>query len=56
MKSSWDEYVSANNGHNFCKKDIILEQFDNIAEYKEFAEDALISICEKKEMEKLFLE
>ncbi len=56
MKSSWDEYVSANNGHNFCKKDIILEQFDNIAEYKEFAEDALISIREKKEMEKLFLE
>jgi len=54
-KSSWDEYIN-NNRVGFCKKDIILDQFNNLNEYKEFAESSLIDIREKKEMEKLLLE
>jgi len=54
-KSSWEEYVSGvKNG--FCEKDIVLGQFKNSAEYKEFAESSLIDIKERKEMEKFLLE
>lgn len=53
-KSSWDEYI--NNRAGFCKKDIILEQFDNFDEYKKFAESSLIDIKERKELENLLLE
>lgn len=54
FKSSWDEYL--NNQENFCDKDIILEQFNNSIEYKDFAEGSLVNICERKEMEKFLLE
>ncbi len=41
-KSSWDEYVIGENAVNhFCKKDIVLEQFNSPHVYKEFAEEAL---------------
>jgi len=54
-KSSWEEYVGdIKNG--FCEKNIVLGQFDNRAEYKNFAESSLIDIRERKEMEKLLLE
>ena len=53
-KSSWDEYI--NNKDGFCEKDIILGQFKNLGEYKDFAESSLKDIRERKEMEKFLLE
>jgi len=49
-KSSWDEYVNKNCSRKFCKKDIILEQFDAKHTYKKFAEEALRSIVERKHL------
>ncbi|MBU1159735.1 transposase [Patescibacteria group bacterium] len=54
-KSSWEEYTSEYND-SFCKKDIILGQFKDSSEYKQFAESSLESIRERKEMEKFLLE
>ncbi len=51
IKSSWDEYVGKGN-NNFCKKDIVLDQFDNKKEYKKFAEELLVSIKKQREEEK----
>ncbi|MBU4224081.1 transposase [Patescibacteria group bacterium] len=53
-KSSWDEYI--NNQIGFCKKDIVLGQFNNPNEYKEFAESSLVDIKERKETKELLLE
>jgi len=53
-KSSWVEYTK--NLDNFCKKSIVLDQFKDASEYKTFAEDALKSIKERKDIEKLLLE
>ncbi len=50
-KSSWDEYVGKEKAA-FCKKDIILDQFKSAREYEEFAEEALASILERKDLEK----
>lgn len=47
FKTSWNEYVGENN-ENFCKKDIILEQFENISDYKNYADDSLNMILENK--------
>jgi len=56
-KSSWEEYTENDFGDfNFCKKDIILGQFNDKKEYKSFAKESLKIIREKKEMEKLLLE
>jgi len=61
-KSSWGEYVGGNDKkeikdkNNLCKKDIILDQFKNIDEYKSFAKEALEIIKENKEMGKLLIE
>lgn len=56
-KSSWEEYLENNSyGFNFCKKDIILGQFNSVDEYKNFAEDSLKNIRERKEMKKFLLE
>jgi len=52
--SSIGEYLQIRNG--ICKKDIITNQFKNVSEYKNFAEDSLKTIREKREMEKLLLE
>ncbi len=49
--SSWDEYIKGSR-EGVCKKDIILDQFKNISEYKEFAEEALKNILERKELAK----
>lgn len=54
-KSSWGEYIGENK-ENFCEKEIILSQFKNKKEYKEFAEEALEIIRENKDMEKFLLE
>jgi putative transposase len=53
--SSWGEYTGDSPG-DFCKKDIILEQFKNNTEYKTFAEESLKSIREKRELDELLLE
>lgn len=54
-KSSWDEYVKGKSG--FCEKDIILGQFDDADEYKEFAESSLRDIQERKQdMKNILLE
>src|SRR3989344_140176 len=47
-KSSWSEYMGANGGE-MCNKGIILKQFKNNAEYREFAESSLKDILERKE-------
>lgn len=52
--SSWDEYQ--NNTDGLCDRDVILDQFNNPLEYKEFAKSSLKDILERKELEKLLLE
>lgn len=49
--SSWDEYCGRNN-LNFCRRDIVLDQFKNQEEYEEFAEKILPDISEKKKTDK----
>jgi REP element-mobilizing transposase RayT len=55
-RSSWEEYISETSEEQFCKKDIILEQFKNRAEYKYFALEAAQMAGENKDIEKLLLE
>lgn len=45
-KSGRDEYVLDRT--EFCKKDIILNQFENMIEYKKFAEYSLKNIRKKE--------
>lgn len=57
--SSWGEYMDKKiNG--ICEKEIILEQFSGVPEYKEFALESLKTIRERKEdlkgMENILLE
>lgn len=47
VRSSWEEYIN-DETKGFCAKDIILDQFKNRDEYKEFAKDALKIILERK--------
>lgn len=59
-KSSWGEYIGEEKS-DFCKKDMILGQYDSREEYKEFAGEALGGILERRyddldNLEKLFLE
>ena len=63
MQSSWNEYMdnyTPQSSRCFCKKDIILGQFNTINEYKIFAEETLEGIVEKrkedKKLESLLLE
>lgn len=49
--SSWDEYCGRNN-LNFCRQNIILDQFNNQKEYEEFAQKTLGEIIERKKSEK----
>lgn len=49
--NSWGEYTTKDK-NNFCKKNIILEQFNNSDEYKRFAENSLVDILRRKENEK----
>lgn len=52
-KSSWGEYTGESL-ENFCGKSVILDQFKNKQEYKEFVEDSLKDILERKERDKEF--
>ncbi|MBI5045477.1 MAG: transposase [Candidatus Niyogibacteria bacterium] len=48
-KSSWNEYMSNQKQKtDFCVQNIILEQFKNITEYKEYAAETIKIIQEKK--------
>ncbi|OGI71002.1 hypothetical protein A3B84_02385 [Candidatus Nomurabacteria bacterium RIFCSPHIGHO2_02_FULL_35_13] len=48
VRSSWDEYIGKTS-RNLCKKEIILEQFESVKDYKDFAESSLKEIWEAKE-------
>ncbi|MBI3671656.1 transposase [Candidatus Azambacteria bacterium] len=54
-KSSWDEYSGEDDDH-ICEKDIILKQFDNIDQYRNFSESSLETMLQRKDMEKILLE
>lgn len=60
VKSSWGEYINIYPSQDFCKKDMILGQFNTIDEYKIFAEETMEGIVEKrkedKKLEGIFLE
>lgn len=47
-RSSWGEYMSKEVS-GICEKDVILEQFRNVDEYKEFALSSLESIVQRKQ-------
>ncbi len=49
-KSSWNEYVNEQN--EFCNKKIVLDQFKNINEYRDFAESSLKDILARKQLYK----
>lgn len=56
-RSSWNEYTNApGNKKSICEKEIVLSQFRNPSEYKKFAQEALITIKEHKDLQGLFLE
>lgn len=59
VKSSWQEYIGEP-VKEFCTKSIILDQFKNKKEYKQFSEDSLKDIIERKliskESEKLYMD
>ena len=57
-KSSWEEYIKngLEESGKFCNKDIILKQFKNKENYREFAEASLEDIIARKDMEKLRME
>ncbi len=48
-KSSWQEYVGLKSLSTFCKKEVILEQFKSVSDYKEFALSSLEDIKVNKE-------
>ncbi len=47
-KSSWAEYTNPASKEQVCKKDIILEQFKNIEDYKKYAIDTLKGMIDRK--------
>ncbi|OGZ07695.1 MAG: hypothetical protein A3D65_00875 [Candidatus Lloydbacteria bacterium RIFCSPHIGHO2_02_FULL_50_13] len=49
--SSWEEYA-ANDKNGFCHRDIILKQFKNTKDYREFAESSLATTLERRKGEK----
>ncbi len=51
VKSSWKEYRASPNG-GLCRKKIILGQFNNFSEYKNFASSSLADMIERKDREK----
>jgi len=52
--SSWEEFIG--NKNCFCEKSIILGQFNNILEYKNFTENSLNDILERREIKGILLE
>lgn len=58
-RTSWDEYLKGSS-NGLCKKDVVLEQFKNVKEYKKFAESVLEQVIhrrdELKHLESSFIE
>lgn len=54
VASSWGEYIGEVKS-NFCNKDIVLGQFDDIKDYKKFAKSSLKSIIKRREELKKYL-
>ena len=52
-RSSWDEYLNNKKSFSLCEKDIILSQFKNSEEYRNFAESSLDEILRRKEEEEI---
>jgi len=52
-QSSWKEYMNAQENAGCCKKEVILNQFSGPRSYREFAENALKTMRQRKELEKL---
>ncbi|MEK7576888.1 MAG: transposase [Patescibacteria group bacterium] len=50
-QSSWGEYINKDK-KGICHKEIILDQFKNSEDYKQFAEEALVNILERKNLAK----
>jgi putative transposase len=50
-KTSWGEYMGKVPRH-FCKKDVILKQFNDAREYEDFAQSSLADILGNKERRK----
>ncbi len=55
FKSSWGEYIQEKKVF-FCEKNIVLDQFGNRDDYKEFAKDSLERIEENKQIKNFLLE
>lgn len=55
-KSSLEEYLGEKSVGGFCNKDIIINQFNNIDQYKKFAESSLEDIIKRKDMSPLLME
>ncbi len=53
FRSSWSEYAGVKK-NSFCHTKVILEQFNDFAEYEEFAKDSLKGIIERKQLKKEF--
>lgn len=51
LRSSWQEYTDKGKSGP-CKKEIILTQFENTAEYIDFAEDAISQVMRNKMLRK----
>lgn len=52
IKSSWEEYTKGLSIKKFCNKEVILEQFRSAAEYKNYANEALSLMQQKKKDDK----
>lgn len=53
-KSSWSEYSGG--GRIFCNPEIILGQLKSSADYKKIAEESILLIRERRDLDKLLLE
>ena len=51
FKSSFAEYIGENS-NNLCSKDIVLDQFDSVRDYKIFAEETIKDIINRRRDDK----
>ncbi|MDP2651207.1 MAG: transposase [bacterium] len=49
-RSSWEEYVREEGVNGFCKKDLVLDQFNSRKDYRKFADCTLEDIVRRKEL------
>lgn len=55
-KSSWEEYIGEKEKIKRCNAEIVLDQFKNPTEYQKFAEETIITVRERKDMERFLFE